>query len=181
MPAGSVFDTSTGLGNLRLDFTGAGQHTGYAFFDHELSEAVNGFSNELGTVAGVPAAGQSWEIDEPGFPSGDIYANFLAGTLDNSIGTPNPDDVSMAMGGNFILGPGETGQVNLLLTTRQPSGFHLRQFDPDSNEAIFLASSLSIVPVGVPESSMTLTFAALSAIALLGAASRWGASARSNE
>src|SRR5262245_35175251 len=67
VPPGSFFDTSTGLGLLRLDFTGVGVHKGFAFLDHEMSEPVNTFFNELGAASGVPAAGQSWEIDEPGF------------------------------------------------------------------------------------------------------------------
>lgn len=161
VPLGSVFDTSTGLGNIRLDFTGAGTHAGYGFFDHEMSEAVNTFFNELGTVSGAPSAGQSWEIDEPGFIFGDIHNNFLGGTLDNLIGTPNPEDVSMAMGWNLILGPGETGQINFFLTTTQPLGFFLRHFDPDSGEEIFLASSLSIRPDPIPEGGTMFAYVAL--------------------
>jgi hypothetical protein len=173
VPPGSTFDTSTGLGNIRLDFAGAGLHSSYAFFDHEMSEAVNTFFNELGAVSGAPSAGQSWEIDEPGFaaPFGDIYDNFLAGTLDNSIGTPDPNDVSMAMGWNFILGPGEIGQINFLLATTPLAGFHLRHFDPASGEELFLASTLLIrgpVPT-VPEGGAPFAYAALSAAVLFAA------------
>src|SRR5262245_43048655 len=64
----SGFDASgTGLGDITFTLTGAGGHNLLSFFDHEIDEADNGFSNELGSVSGVPAAGQSWEIDEPGF------------------------------------------------------------------------------------------------------------------
>lgn len=58
LPAGSTFDTTTGLGTVRLSFTGAGVHSGVLYINHELSENVNTFFNELGTTLGAPTAGR---------------------------------------------------------------------------------------------------------------------------
>lgn len=150
------FDTTTGLGVLWLTFApGApGSYFVIAFFDHEIDESDNTFFNELGSTGGSPAAGQSWEIDEPGYTFGDIYGNYLAGSLDNSIGTILPEDVSMAMGWDFILGSGEQAVINYAITTMMPvSGFYLRQNDPDSGKDIFLTSNVHISGTQVPEPS----------------------------
>src|SRR5688572_28622601 len=90
----SGFDGSTGLGSITFSLTGAGSHYFGAFLDHEIDEPINTFFNELGAVSGAPQAGQSWEIDEPGFGAipGDIFDNFLGGTLDNSIGFAETED-----------------------------------------------------------------------------------------
>lgn len=151
LPAGSVFDTSTGLGGVLMTFAGEGPHAALLFVDHELSEADNTFFNELGSVSGAPSpAGLSWEIDEPGFSFGDVYDNFLANSLDNAIGTSSPEDVSMALGWNFTLAPGETASVQFLLGATPPPGFYLRHFDPDSGESVYFSTSLSVFPAPVP-------------------------------
>jgi hypothetical protein len=153
-PPGSVFDTTTGLGTISFTLSGSGPHSAYLFVDHELSEPENTFFNELGNVSAVPPpSGLSWEIDEPGFVFGDIYNNFLLGTLDNSIGTLLPEDVSMAMGWDFVLGAGQTGLVEFMLGTAEPAGFYVRHHDPDSGESVYFASQLTIrsVPIGVPD------------------------------
>ncbi len=157
-PPGSGFDTGTGLGLVRMTFSSGGFHSALLFVDHELSEAANTFFNELGSVSvGSPSAGLSWEIDEPGFVSGDIFDNFVAGNLDNSIGTADPDDVSMALGWQFILGAGEVGIVDFLLSETPPSGFHLRQFDPDSGENVYFSSALTVESAMVPEGHTLLS------------------------
>lgn len=149
----SAFDWSTGLGTITVNGFGVGSNTFHTFFDHEIDEPDNTFFNEYGDVAGTPAAGQSWEIDEPGYSFGDIYTNFSSGSLDNSNGVPStsPDDVSMAMGWGFTLNPGETASINLVLGTALPSGFYLAQTDPDSPETIYFSSTLTINPFSVPE------------------------------
>src|SRR4029453_19336785 len=53
LPAGSIFDTSSGLGSVQILFTAAGIHTGLFFVDHEMSESLNGFDNEIGTAVGA--------------------------------------------------------------------------------------------------------------------------------
>ncbi|NNJ94666.1 MAG: PEP-CTERM sorting domain-containing protein [Halobacteria archaeon] len=157
----SLFDDITGLGSISITITGAGAHSFDAFFDHEFDEATNTFFNESGAVNGTLAAGQSWEIDEPGFVFGDIFTNFENSTLDNSNAVPAglEDDVSMALGWDFVLGVGETATIDLLLSdTLTGGGFFLSQTDADSQASIFFSGSLSIAggPVGVPEPSILL-------------------------
>ena len=160
VPAGvniAGFDDITGLGSITATITGAGAHTFDAFFDHEIDEVINGFTNENGLAFGTAAAGQSWEIDEPGYVDGDIYENFQVSGLDNGVGTSIygdvtfPDDVSMAMGWDFTLAAGETATITLTLSDVAPAGgFFLAQTDLASNAGIYLSSALSISGGGVP-------------------------------
>lgn len=151
------FNTATGLGSITATITGAGAHSFDAFFDHEIDQFDNTFFNESGFASGVAAAGQSWEIDEPGFVDGDIYDNFLDSLLDNGIGTSIwgdtifPDDVSMAMGWDFNLLAGESAIITLLLSdTDNGGGFFLTHSDPDSQYEFYLSSTLTIRGGGVP-------------------------------
>jgi hypothetical protein len=159
----SSFNTTTGMGSITATITGAGNHSFDAFFDHEIDEAVNTYFNEIGSVHGTAAAGQSWEIDEPGWVNGDIFENFQVSALDNGVGTSVygdttfPDDVSMAMGWDFNLLAGETATISLFLGNIAGSGFFLQHYDPDSDESIILRSSLRIDGGGqVPEPSILL-------------------------
>jgi len=129
----------------------AGSHYVVAFVDPEIDEAINTFFNEIGSAFGSPAAGQSWEIDEPGFVYGDIYTNFLAGALDNSNGVLSPDDVSMALGWNFVLTNTQVASISFALSDIRPSGgFYLTQTDPDSQASIYFSSQLNIRDTGGP-------------------------------
>jgi hypothetical protein len=148
------FDSTTGLGTITYTIGGTGSHYASLFVDHEVDESINTFFNEQGSVAGSAAAGQSWEIDEPGQSFGDIYTKFSNSSLDNSIGTVNPEDVSMAMGWDFILAAGETATINFTVAELMPaSGFYLTHFDADSNASLYLFSNLTISGGGtqVPE------------------------------
>lgn len=144
------FDGATGLGTLQVTLGGAGSHFVALFVDHEIDESTNTFFNEFGAAVGSPAAGQSWEIDEPGYAFGDIYTNFEAGALDNTNGVPagSEDDVSMALGWAFVLNSGESATLRFLLGTTAPAGFYLRQVDPDSAAAapasLYFSSDLRI-------------------------------------
>jgi hypothetical protein len=165
----SAFDATTGLGSISFSLTGAGAHYFSTFLDHEIDEVDNTFFNEVGLVTGTPAAGQTWEIDEPDFSFGDIFSNFNAGTLDNSIGTTDPEDVSMALAWNFNLALDQIVHINLNVSESRPSsGFYLEQNDPDSEKSIFFSGLLSVTtpPPGVPEggATMGLLFAGIAAL-----------------
>lgn len=150
----SGFDFGTGLGDLTLTISGFGSHFMGLFLDHEIDEGINTFFNEFGDTGGAPAAGQSWEIDEPGFIFGDIFDNFLAGTLDNSNGVPSglEDDVAMALGWGFTLGSSETAILDFFVSfTNNAPGFFLQHTDPDSNESIYFWTDLRISSTTVPE------------------------------
>nr|WP_319574335.1 PEP-CTERM sorting domain-containing protein [uncultured Desulfobacter sp.] len=168
------FDDLQGLGTINVEITGAGDHYFAALFDHDIDEFYNTFFNEYGAVTGSPAAGQSWEIDEPESFFGDIYSNFEDSNLDNQngvdianhpigqydsngdlatdggydeFGQPDPagDDVSMAMGWDFTLLANETATIDLLLSLTAPtSGFYLSHTDLDSAETIYFSGTLGI-------------------------------------
>jgi hypothetical protein len=151
------FNFATGLGIINVTITGAGSHAVDSFFDIEIDQFVNGSGNEAGLVSGGPAAGQSWEIDEPGYVFGDIYANALTNALDNTNAVPltNPDDVAMAQGWNFALAANQYAVVSFQLSDVIPQGgFFLTQLDPDSQAAVYFRSTLSIRETGpnvIPE------------------------------
>ncbi len=173
------FDAVKGLGTISFTITGSGSHYVSLFVDHEIDESINTFFNEFGSFSGTPAAGQTWEIDEPGYLFGDIFTNFTAGSLDGSNGVdgvpPNlPDDVSMALGWGFTLAAGETALVNYTLSETAPtSGFYLTQTDPDSQKSLYFSSTNSIRGGGtsVPDGGSTLAMLGVS-FALMGVALR---------
>jgi len=169
-PAGvnlAGFNTGTGLGTISFSTSTDGAHSFLAFFDHEIDEAINTYFNEYGDTSGSPVAGQSWEIDEPGWVFGNIYTNFLTSSLDNSNGVPagSADDVSMAMGWDFFLAADETATITLTLSETAPqSGFYLAHYDSSPTGAlppsIYLYSSLNIQGGGaVPEPGTMLLMA----------------------
>jgi hypothetical protein len=154
------FDWDQGLGTLSLTYDPGtrGDYSILSFFDYELDAEANTFFNEYGLVSGNPDAGLQWEIDEPGYVFGDIYTNFSIGNLDNtnSLGSSNPDDVSMAMGWRFTLLEGESANMSFTLQDYAPTqGFYLTHSDNQSDSKVFFSSSLNITgtqpPVGVPE------------------------------
>lgn len=151
----------SGLGSFSVGLgpSAPGPHYVAAFIDPEIDEAINTFFNEIGARAGSPAAGQTWEIDEPGYVFGDIYTNFLAGTLDNTdnVLPGSPDDVSMALGWNFTLTGTEVASISFTLSNVSPAGgFYLIQSDPDSQSSVYFSSQLNIRNTGpnvIPEPS----------------------------
>jgi hypothetical protein len=143
-------------GLLEVTFAGAGVHDFVAFYDYELDQTLNGFSNEHGSTTGSAPSGLRWEIDEPGFVFGDIYNHVQVGSgaLDNINAVPagSPDDPSVALGWNFVLAPGESAVISLMISTVAPlSGFYISHLDPDSDAALYYSTSLDIQGVSVPE------------------------------
>jgi hypothetical protein len=153
----SLFDFHQGLGRFSVEVTVPGQNYVSLFVDHEVDEPINTFFNELGSTMGTPAAGQTWEIDEPGYMGGDIFDNFEAGALDNTVGFvfPGGDDVSMALAWAFALNAGERAKIDFILSDAPPTsgpaiGFQLAQNDPDSAVTIYFSSSIEIISPGTP-------------------------------
>ena len=107
----SGFDFFTGVGSVTMTFDTVGAHNFVFFVDHEIDQAVSGFTNEFIDAVGTPEAGQSYEGDEPGFVFGDIYDNVAFGALDNSLNDFDlfPEDASMAMGFDLMLAAGSGG------------------------------------------------------------------------
>lgn len=143
---------------LRYELTNTGSEsitglTFVSFLDVEIDEAINTFFNEYGEVEGVPAPGQGFEIDEPGYAFGDIYANALAGVLDgqNAVPASAPDDVSMAL--SFAVGPlapGQAARFELLISEDGDAlgSLLLRQRDTSalSDTVITFSGRAAIVP-----------------------------------
>jgi len=152
----SLWDDTSGLGTITVTIGAAGGHSVLLFVDHEIDEATNGFTNETGAISGAPAAGQSGEVDEPGFDAigsgfpGDIFDNFSDNTLDGLVNAnpagdpPSPNDVSMAIGWDFVLAAGETATVDFVVSEIMPAGFFLSHTDPVSDVTLYFSSSLDI-------------------------------------
>ena len=186
VPAGvnlGGFNDTTGLGSITVTLSGAGMHYVGLFVDHEIDQAINTFFNEFGSAIGAPGAGQTWEIDEPGYIFGDIYDNFTSSALDNTNAInpgdfPLGEDVSMALAWDFSLAAGETALVSFLLSdTVVPAGFYLAQTDPDSavpganangGATIYLSSTVEIRGDGEAPEPATLLLLGSGLVALAG-------------
>jgi hypothetical protein len=150
LPSGvdiSEFDPGTGLGSLTINVRSVGVHAVGLFVDHDIAAPTNTFFNEFAARVGTPVPGQTWEIDEPGYQSGNLFTNFVSGRLDNSNTVPSTarNDVAMALGWNFTLSPNQRGLVRMIVGETVPStGFYLVQSDPDSQRSIYFSSTLEI-------------------------------------
>jgi hypothetical protein len=139
------------------------------FLDIDFNRDINGFTNEYGVFnslnlpTGAPfgaIVASSWEIDEPGYLYGDIYANLIAGQLDNTNAVPESakDDVSMALGFALpSLQPGQVFTITMFLSREDIGG--LQQVDPDSQDFISFSGYATVTggtppePEPVPEPS----------------------------
>jgi ABC-type oligopeptide transport system substrate-binding subunit len=166
--------TATGLGTRSFSFTNSGAYTVRSFFDLELSLATTGFLNEYGNAFNSPRAGQSWQIDEPGYTGGTIWDNFNGPGFNNAIGRLSPDDVAVGLAWDFILDPGYRATVSFTASNAAPSSaslFYLGQFDDAAlDDSVYFYSNLLIEPNGpstVPEpSTLILLGSALAGLAL---------------
>jgi hypothetical protein len=146
MPVSGSLDADN-LGTLAWATDVVGYHTVLAFFDYELDAQINGLNKENGSTSGSPTVGLSYEIDEPGYVFGDIYNHLLAGELDNmnSVSPGLEEDVSIALGWNFLLNDGESAFISLVLSNLAPlDGFYIKQHDLDSDTSIYFSSTLEV-------------------------------------
>ncbi len=156
MPVTGTLDPE-GLGTLSWTTLTQVDHVFIAFLDFDFSE--NSYDIEYGSQTGSPLAGQSWEIDEPGWVFGDIFDHVVDGVLDNTNAVPQglEDDVSIALGWNFTLDPGYLAMVELTIGKEIPlTQLYLSQTDPDSNETIYFSSTLTMSPVPEPGTVLLL-------------------------
>ncbi len=181
-------DSITGFGTRTFTFTAAGAYDVRSFFDLDLSLMTTGFFNEYGQTFNSVKAGQSWEIDEPGYWIGDLHANFkgTAG-FDNTIGTidvttgnrittaQQPDDVAVGMGWKFNLNPGKTATLYFTASDAPASSlFYIGQFEAyGANDSVYFTSDLKIESGGIgggnpiPEpSTLVLLGSALTGLAV---------------
>lgn len=143
-PAGVTYALdASGLGSVSVHVAGAGPHFVLGYFDFE---AGSYFDDEFGGTVGAPGADESWEIDEPGFAGGNLYANFEAGLLDDSNGiAPGAvDDVAMALGRTALAGPARVSFFTGLEAPEAP--FYLWQTDDETGTTVYLWSTVAAVP-----------------------------------
>ena len=119
-------ELSDGDTDITLSYTitktdGAAQEVSFlSFLDAEIDypgHHSNTWYDELATTGGVLAAGQDYEIDEPGVEFGDILDNVFSGVLDSASGLGGPEDVSMAL--SFELGMmdiGDSAIVDIMIS-----------------------------------------------------------------
>jgi hypothetical protein len=136
----------SGLGSVSVIVKGKGEHFVLGYFDYEIGDL---FFDELGAANGAPGAGESWEIDEPGFTFGNIFLNFQGGALDNSNGIDGVlEDVAMALGRTFNVVYGGM-QVTFFTSLQRPDvPFFLSQSDDETGETIYFWSSQRVPEPG---------------------------------
>jgi hypothetical protein len=151
---------------LAYEFTNSGasplaELTFLSYFDGEIDETLNTFFNEFATTSGALAAGQDYEVDEPGYVFGDIFANAQAGALDgtNALPAGSPDDVAMSL--SFAIGllsPGQTARFEILLSEDGDTlgGFAIHQTDVDVRSTTVITYSGAAFVVPEPATALLL-------------------------
>lgn len=151
-PLFSAKDTNTGElyegpvagGTITLTFEPCygGVHHVEGYFDVEIDSYLNTFWNEIGTDHETATGG--------------VYG--YADYYDSYSGDPatDPDDIVWVMGWDFTLGYEQDAILTYYLSDIAPdSGFYLSQSDIDTNETVYLYSTLEIrdrvCPTPVPE------------------------------
>lgn len=136
----------SGLGSVSVIVKGKGEHFVLGYFDYEIGDL---FFDELGAANGAAGAGESWEIDEPGFVFGNIFNNFQGGALDNSNGIEGVlEDVAMALGRTFNVVYGGVRVTFYSSLDRPDVPFFLSQTDDETGETIYLWSRQQVPEPG---------------------------------
>jgi hypothetical protein len=130
-----------GLGSVTVRANANGENFVLGYFDFDLGD-LN--FDDTGAVGGAPGAGESFEIDEPGFVFGNIFANFQGGALDNTNALDGIlEDTAMALGLTFSLANNERAFVTFYTSLDRPNApFFLSQIDEDGTTVYFWSSAL---------------------------------------
>jgi hypothetical protein len=130
-----------GLGSVTIRANANGENIVLGYFDFDLGD-LN--FDDTGAVSGAPGAGESFEIDEPGFVFGDIFANFQGGALDNTNALDGIlEDTAMALGLTLNLASNERALVTFYASLDRPNApFFLSQVDEDGTTVYFWSSAL---------------------------------------
>lgn len=133
------------------------------FVDPQIDVALNGYQNEAGIQFGTTGTGHGgtsadqFQIDEPGYVSGNIFTHLLQGSLDgtNSVPDTAPNDVSVAHG--FSLGDlsaGATATISVMLSDSGDSlgtlALQTYDTDPQSFDALTVSGTAQVLAVPEP-------------------------------
>ena len=155
-PLFSATDTNTGelyegpvaAGIITLTFEPCygGVHHVEGYFDVEIDSHLNTFWNEIGTDHETATDGV--------YGYADYYDHAFVDPADNP--ATDPDDIVWVMGWDFTLAYEQDAILTYYLSDIAPdSGFYLSQSDIDTNETVYLYSTLEIrdcvCPAPVPE------------------------------
>jgi hypothetical protein len=167
-------NTTTGIGSITLNYSGANTYNIGAFFDHAILDNLLSFGSDYGSVSGASAlAGTTWQIGDPWTST--IYNNFAGSSLDNGnaqsyAGTIDTYNVSMALARNFTLDSSHKAQLTFTVGQADPGGFYLKQTNVNTNESIYLSSTLDISDIPIPPGPGTNPVPEPSTLMLFGSA-----------
>ena len=131
-----------------------GTYNIFAIFNYDITQ--DGGMNEFATVFGSLPIGQVYSVDTQDASEstpGNLYAQFAAGTLDNTnnlsgCGAGPCPDVSVALGyTNLVVPEGSNAEVSFLVNDTPPtSGFYVQQGDNNSPATINYSSNVAFTP-----------------------------------
>jgi len=132
-----IYEGPVAAGTITLTFEPCygGDHHVEGYFDVEIDSYLNTWFNETGTANGTATGGV--------YGYADYYDPAFVGPADNP--ADDPDDIVWVMGWDFTLRYEQDAILTYYLTADEPSSsFYLSQSDIDSNETVYLYSTLEI-------------------------------------
>lgn len=132
-----LYEGPVAVGTITLTFEPCygGDHHVEGYFDVEIDSYLNTFWNETGTAHGTATDGV--------YGYADYYDPAFVDLEDNP--ADDPDDIVWVMGWDFTLGYEQDAILTYYLTADEPSSsFYLSQSDIDTNETVYLYSTLEI-------------------------------------
>jgi hypothetical protein len=135
--SGDPYDGPEAVGTITLTFEPCygGLHHVEGYFDVEIDSYLNTWFNETGTAHGTATGGVDGYAD--------YYDPAFVDPNDNP--ADDPDDIIWVMDWDFSLAYNQDAILTYYLTADEPSSsFYLSQSDIDSNETVYLYSTLEI-------------------------------------